>query len=154
MELGGDGVALHGERRVTGQIILPRDGPHALKQLLEAAGGKLPQHHHYPGAAAQVDVQPRAVRRRAAAQDAPVLRLHVLQAQTLHLIGHQLLQPQQAGYHICHHVRRTSFVQIRIQQYTRLFAAAQPELRGKSLWLFRRKSAIIGNVNFRLRGLV
>ena len=61
-----------------GEIVLPWDGAHALKQLLEAEGGELPQHQHYPCAAAQVDVQPRTVRHGAPAQDAPVLRADIL----------------------------------------------------------------------------
>ena len=85
MQLAGDGVALHREGGVLRQEFLPRDGADALKQLLEALRRELPQQGDDPRAAAQVDIQ------------------HVLQAQTLHLVGHQLFQPQQAGDLVCYH---------------------------------------------------
>ena len=103
VQLAGDGVALHREGGVLRQEFLPRDGADALKQLLEAPRRELPQQGDDPRAAAQVDVQPGTVRPAAPAEDAAVLRPHVLQAQTLHLVGHQLFQPQQAGDLVCYH---------------------------------------------------
>ena len=104
MKLGGDGIALYRKGGVAGQIVLPRHGPGALKQFLEAAGIKLRQHQHDPCAAAQVDVQPGAILQCAAAQHPAVLRPHVLQSQTLDLVAYQFFQPQQTGDHICIHL--------------------------------------------------
>mgnify|MGYP000720217656 CR=1 FL=1 len=110
MKLGGEGVALHGEGRVPGQIVLPGDGPGALKQLLEAAGRKPAQHQQDPGAAAQVDVQPRYVGQLAPAQDPAVFHLHIPQPQPPDLVAHQFFQPQQAGHHKCLHIAPRSVV--------------------------------------------
>ena len=104
VQLGGDGVALHREGRVPGQILLPGDGPGALKQLLKAAGREPAQHQQHPRPAAQVDVQPRQVGQFSPAQHPAVFHLHVLQAQPPDLVAHQFFQPQQAGHHKCMHI--------------------------------------------------
>ena len=125
VELGGDRVPLYREGRVTGQIVLPRHGAGALKQLLEAAGREVRQHQHHPRAAAQVDVQPCAVLQRAPAQNAAVLRLHVLQAQTLALIAYQFFQPQQTGDHICIHRATSKNVSYKYTVYRNLSQSAR-----------------------------
>ena len=127
MKLRGNGVTLHGESRVTGQIILPRNGPGALKQLLKAAGGKLAQHQHDPRAAAQIEIQTGAVRRCAAAQDAAVFHAHLLQPQLFDLIAHQFFQAQQAGNQICCH-RIPHFVYI---QFCSVYRAERKSARQK-----------------------
>ena len=125
VELGGDGVPLHREGRVTGQIVLPRHGAGALKQLLEAASREIRQHQHHPCAAAQVDVQPGAVGQRAAAQDAAVLRLYILQAKALALVAYQLFQSQQTGDHICIHGHTSKNVSYKYTVYRNLSQSAR-----------------------------
>ena len=73
MELAGNGVALHREGAVSGNVVLPGDGLHTLEKLLKASGREFPQHQQHPGAAAEVYVEPCAVVRGAVAKNAPVL---------------------------------------------------------------------------------
>ena len=104
VELGVDGVALHGEGSVQGQVFLPGHGLRALEQLLEAAGGELGQHGDDPRAAAQVHIEPGAVRPSAPAENAAVFRMNIGKAQALDLVGHQLFQAQQAGDDVSDHI--------------------------------------------------
>ncbi|CAN4006669.1 hypothetical protein BFDFBN_BFDFBN_08735, partial [Dysosmobacter welbionis] len=97
-----DGVALHRELPVPGDAILPGDGGHALKQRLEIRGREAGQLHQHPGAAAQVDVQPGDVRRAAVAVDPAVFGPDVFQVQPPQLVGHQGLQPEEAGNGVFH----------------------------------------------------
>ena len=108
VQLGGNGVALHREGGVLRQIVLPRNGTGPLKQLLEAAGREAAQHQQHPCAAPQVQVQPCRIRQRSPAEDAAVLRLHLLQAQSFHFVAYQLFKPQQAGDQIRFHRRWSS----------------------------------------------
>ena len=102
VELGGDGVALHRELPVPGDAILPGDGGYALKQRLEVRGREAGQLHQHPRAAAQVDVQPGDVCRAAVAVDPAVFRPDVFQVQPPQLVGHQGLQPEEAGNGVFH----------------------------------------------------
>ncbi len=97
MEGGVQGVALHRELAVPGDIVLPGQGPDALKQLVEGGGGEGAQLHQHPGAAAEVDIQAGDVRRRALAVDAAVFRPDILHIQPAQLVGHQGLQSQKTG---------------------------------------------------------
>ena len=104
VELGVDGVALHGEGGVQGQVFLPGHGLRALEQLLEAAGGEAGQHGDDPCAAAQVHVEAGAVCPSALAEDAAIFRLDIGKAQALDLVGYQFFQAQQAGDDISDHI--------------------------------------------------
>ena len=88
VKLAGDGVALHGEGAVLGDIVLPSNGLHPLKQLLKAAGGEFAQHQQHPCATAEVNVEPCAVGIGAVAENAPVFHPDILQPQPLHLVAH------------------------------------------------------------------
>ena len=124
MELGGDGVPLHREFSVPGDVILPGDGGHALEQGLEVRRRKAGQLQQHPGAAAQVDVQPGNVRRCAVAVDPAVFGPDVLQVQPSQFVSHQALQPEEAGNGQCH--KRDSFQTVVFQdQYSRKSAGAQ-----------------------------
>ena len=97
MEGGVDGIALHGELAVTGDIVLPRQGQHALKQGLKVLGHEAAQLHQHAGAAAQVDIQSGDVGHLAVTVDAAVFGPHVLQLQAFHFVCHQTFQSEQAG---------------------------------------------------------
>ena len=125
MQLGGDGVALHGESGVTGEEFLPGHGADALEQLLKAAGRELPQQGDDPRTAAQVDIQPGAVRPGALTEHAAVLSPHLGQAKALYLVSHQLFQPQQTGYLIGHH--GTHLYSRITSEYTEKTHGAQPK---------------------------
>ena len=125
VQLGGDGVALYREGRLPGQKLLPGDGAHALKQLLEAPRRELPQQGDDPGAAAQIDIQPGAVRPAALTEHTAVFRTHVGQAKALDLVGHQLFQPQQAGDLVSYHGIHLGF--LTTKEYTEKCHSAQPK---------------------------
>ena len=125
MQLGGDGVALYREGRLPGQKLLPGDGADALKQLLEAPRRELSQQGDDPGAAAQIDIQPGAVRPAALTEHTAVFRTHVGQAKALDLVGHQLFQPQQAGDLVSYHGIHLGF--LTTKEYTEKYHSAQPK---------------------------
>lgn len=144
VQLRGDGVALYREGRLPGQKLLPGDGAHALEQLLEAPRRELSQQGDDPGAAAQIDIQPGAVRPAALTEHTAVFRTHVGQAKALDLVGHQLFQPQQAGDLVSYHGIHLGF--LTTKEYTENTRARNLNFR----WLFGTAYAIIGNVNLRL----
>ena len=97
MERGVQGVALHRELTVPGNVVLPGQGRHPLKQGLKVRGGEGAQLHQHPGAAAQVDIQAGDVRQGAGAVDPAVFRPDVPKGQAAHLVRHQGFQPEEAG---------------------------------------------------------
>ena len=103
VEGGLEGVALDGEFPVPGDEVLPGQSPGALKEGVKIPGGEGAQLQKHPLAAAQVQVQTGDVRLRAPAADPAVFRPDLLQAQMAHLVGHQALQPEQAGHGQGHH---------------------------------------------------
>jgi hypothetical protein len=58
VESGCQGVAFHREFPVPGDVVLPGQGQHALKQRLKIRRGEGAQLHQYPRSAAEVQIQP------------------------------------------------------------------------------------------------
>ena len=98
MERGVDGVARDGKLVVSTDPLLPSHRLGTLKQCLKVCGPEGVQHQQHPRAAAQIDVEPRDVRLRAAAEYSSVFHPHVGKPQLLHFVAHQLFKPQQTGY--------------------------------------------------------
>ena len=95
-------IALDGKLAVPGNIVLPGQGGHALKQRFEIRCWEGAQLHQYPGAAAQIEIQTGNIGQRAFTVDPAVFRPDLGQIQPPHLIGHQRFQSQQAGNRQCH----------------------------------------------------
>ena len=74
VELGVQGVALHREFAVPGDVILPGQGIDPLEQGLKVPGGEGTQLHQHPGTAAEVDIQPGDVSQGAVAVHPAVFR--------------------------------------------------------------------------------
>ena len=91
-------MALYWEYTAFGDEVLPGEGPGALKEGVEISGGEAPQSDENPLAGAQVQIQAGNVRRGPAAEDPPVLRTHIGQAQPPQLLGDEPLQSEQGGY--------------------------------------------------------
>lgn len=77
------------------------------------------------GAAAQIDIQPGAVRPAALTEHTAILGPHVGQAKALDLVGHQLFQPQQAGDLVSYHGIHLGF--LTTKEYTEKYQGAQPK---------------------------
>ena len=111
MELGVQGVALHGEPAVPGDKLLPGHRRRPLVEGLEAPGREGSQQDQHPLGAAQADIQPGQIRQGPAAQNPAVFHPDILEPQTAELVPHQALQAEQAWNRKRQHVRTPLFHQ-------------------------------------------
>ena len=97
VELGVEGVALHREGALPGDIVLPGQSLGSLKEGLKVGSMVPPHHQQHPLAGAQVQIHSGNVFRTSLAAHSPILRLHLRQAQPAQLLGAQALQAKQGG---------------------------------------------------------
>ena len=97
MQCGCQGVSLHGEFPIPGDVILPGQGQHALEQGLEIRRREGAQLHQHPGAAAEVQVQTSNVKHSAFTVNTAVFGSDAAQIQSFHLIGDEALQAEETG---------------------------------------------------------
>ena len=156
VKLGVQGISLHRELPVPGDIVLPGHGGHALEQGLKVRGRKGGQLQQHPGAAAQIDVQPGDVGLGALTVDPAVLGPDVFQIQPLQLVGHQGLQPEETGDGKSHNVPPV-FSFSCFPQYTRKSGTGQrkrsaPAFVTEMKRIFRAGHAIINQTRVRTGG--
>ena len=97
------GVAFDGKLTAHGDIILPRNGLRALKELFKRRRAEGREHQQHARAAAKVHVQPRDIGLTAAAENASVFYLHIGKSEPLHLVADELFKPQKTGDRKCQH---------------------------------------------------